>query len=106
MNEVWRWLHRLRMVWAVLAAFALGSLLILAAGKNPMAAYQALFKGAFFDYHGLANTLVKMCPMLLAGLAEVFPLAKRRTATEDDVFSLRGGDARTQRTGEAEKRKQ
>ena len=74
MNEVWRWLHRLRMVWAVLAAFALGSLLILAAGKNPMAAYQALFKGAFFDYHGLADTLVKMCPMLLAGLAVIIPM--------------------------------
>lgn len=74
MSNLLRWLHRLRMVWAVLAAFALGSLLILATSHNPLKAYASLFEGAFFDYYGLADTLIKMCPMLLAGLAVIIPM--------------------------------
>ncbi|MFC3393756.1 ABC transporter permease [Brenneria rubrifaciens] len=74
MNNLLRWLHSLRMVWAVFASFALGSLLILATGHNPFEAYAALFRGAFFDYYGLADTLIKMCPMLLTGLAVIIPM--------------------------------
>jgi simple sugar transport system permease protein len=44
------------------------------AGSRPLAAYAALFNGAFFEYHGIATTLVKMSPLLLAGLAVVLPL--------------------------------
>src|SRR5262245_30113261 len=46
----------------------------MAAGSDPLAAYSALFRGAFFEYHGIATTLVKMSPLLLAGLAVVLPL--------------------------------
>ncbi|MFE8146851.1 ABC transporter permease [Brenneria goodwinii] len=67
-------LYGLRMVLAVLAAFAVGSLLILATGHSPIYAYHALFQGAFFDYYGLADTLTKMSPMLLAGLAVIIPM--------------------------------
>ncbi len=63
-----------RSVWAVLAALIAGSGLMLLAGSDPIAAYGALFHGAFFDYWGLASTLVKMCPLLLAGLAVALPL--------------------------------
>lgn len=74
MNALLRAVYGLRMLWAVLAAFLVGSGLILATGHNPLRAYAALFEGAFFDYYGVADTLVKMCPMLLAGLAVIIPM--------------------------------
>jgi simple sugar transport system permease protein len=61
-------------VWAVLAALLAGSLLILLAGSNPLDAYAALFGGAFLDYYGLGATLVKVSPLLLAGLAVAVPM--------------------------------
>lgn len=63
-----------RSVWAVLAALAVGAIFIAIAGSNPIEAYATLFQGAFFDYWGFAATLVKMCPLLLAGLAVILPL--------------------------------
>lgn len=66
--------YLLRPVWAVLIALVLGAGLIALGGVNPVTAYVALFEGAFFDYYGFANTLVKMSPILLAGLAVVIPL--------------------------------
>jgi simple sugar transport system permease protein len=74
MATLGRLLFATRSVWAVLAALLAGSVLIAAAGSDPVAAYAALFHGAFVDYWGLAATLVKMCPLLLAGLAVVLPL--------------------------------
>ncbi|MDN2565536.1 ABC transporter permease [Aquibium sp. A9E412] len=61
-------------VWAVLAALVVGAFLVVLAGADPLAAYGALFSGAFFDYYGLASTLVRMSPLLLAGLAVIVPL--------------------------------
>jgi simple sugar transport system permease protein len=63
-----------RTVWAVVLALLVGSILIAAVGVDPLAAYGALFGGAFFDYWGFASTLVKTSPILLAGLAVVVPL--------------------------------
>lgn len=58
---------------AIAAALTVGALLILVAGSNPIDAYYALFSESFFDYWGIANTLVKTSPMLLAGLAVILP---------------------------------
>lgn len=69
-----RALYLLKSVWAVLAALLVGSLLILSSGHNPIDAYYALFDGAFFEYYGFANTLVKMSPLILAGLSVSVPL--------------------------------
>ena len=74
MDKVYRILFHLRSVWAIVLALAVGAILIAVAGSNPIEAYVTLFEGAFFDYWGLAATLVKMCPLLLAGLAVVLPL--------------------------------
>lgn len=74
MDRIWRLVFVLRSVWAVLLALAVGSILIAAAGSNPITAYATLFEGAFLDYWGFSATLVKMCPLLLAGLAVVLPL--------------------------------
>jgi simple sugar transport system permease protein len=69
-----RFLFLLKSLWAVLAALLVGAILIIISGSNPITAYRALFKGAFFDYYGFATTLVKMSPILLAGLAVLLPL--------------------------------
>jgi simple sugar transport system permease protein len=61
-------------VWAVLLALLLGAILILLAGGNPVEGYGALFRGAFADYWGIGDTLVRMSPLLLAGLAVIIPL--------------------------------
>ena len=69
-----RYFYLLRQIWAVLIALFVGSGLILIAGVSPITAYVELFKGAFLDYWGLAGTLVKTSPILLAGLAVILPL--------------------------------
>ncbi len=67
-------MYVLRPIWAVLLALLLGSGLIVLADVSPLAAYAELFKGAFLDYWGFAGTLVKMSPILLAGLAVILPM--------------------------------
>ncbi len=69
-----RLLYATKSVWAILCALLVGAVVIMAGGSDPIAAYAALFQGAFFEYHGIATTLVKMSPLLLAGLAVVLPL--------------------------------
>jgi len=66
--------YLLKGVWAILAALVVGSGLIWLGGSHPIEAYSALFSGAFLEYHGFATTLVKMSPILLAGLAVALPL--------------------------------
>lgn len=67
-------LLRLRTLWASLLALLLGAGLIAATGANPVQAYQLLFVEAYLDYWGLANTLVRASPILLAALAVIAPL--------------------------------
>src|SRR5688572_10999167 len=67
-------LYATKTVWAVLLALIAGSVLMLMAGANPIAAYRSLFGEAFFDYFGFGATLVKFSPILLAGLAVALPL--------------------------------
>ncbi len=57
---------------AVLLAFVVGSVVILAKGANPIEAYAALFKGAFGGLDSIGTTIRKTTPLLLAGLAVVF----------------------------------
>lgn len=81
-NPIGRWLGRdsgdaaerqgmpgwLSTVAIVLLALAIGALLILATGADPVVAYQALVVSAFGSVNGFAETMVKACPLLLAGL--------------------------------------
>jgi len=62
-------------VLAVLAALAVGAIIILFTGENPLSAYGALFVGAFGSIQALADTLEKATPYLFGGLA--FLLAAR-----------------------------
>jgi simple sugar transport system permease protein len=55
-------------VFATLAALAVGALMLLALGANPIKAYGALIEGAFGSGNALAETAVKAVPLLLVGL--------------------------------------
>ena len=59
---------------AVIAALAIGAVLIRAQGVNPMYAYQSLFSYSFGTADGLRGTFEKMVPLILCGLAVVIPL--------------------------------
>lgn len=53
---------------AVAAALAVGAIILLLQDTNPLTAYEAMFKGAFTNKNGLADTLVKATPLLLVAL--------------------------------------
>lgn len=55
-------------VFASLAAFAIGAIMLLILGANPIQAYAALFQGAFGSGNAIAETTVKAVPLLLVGL--------------------------------------
>jgi general nucleoside transport system permease protein len=74
MNTVLGWLERFRLAAACAAALLVGAALIALTGVSPLQAYRELVAGAFFDYWGLAATLTKTCPILLAGLAVIIPM--------------------------------
>lgn len=67
-------IYSLRSVISVIAALIVGAGLVILAGGDPLKAYAALFSGAFLDYWGIASTLVRMVPILLAGLAVIIPM--------------------------------
>jgi len=74
LDTLLRMVYLLKGVIAVLMALLVGAWLIWLTDADPFHAYSALFGGAFFDYYGFASTLVKMSPILLAGLAVALPL--------------------------------
>jgi ABC-type uncharacterized transport system permease subunit len=55
-------------VFATFAALAVGAVMLLILGANPIRAYGALLEGAFGSGNALAETAVKAVPLLLVGL--------------------------------------
>jgi general nucleoside transport system permease protein len=55
-------------VFATFAALAVGAVMLLVLGANPIEAYGALVEGAFGSGNALAETAVKAVPLLLVGL--------------------------------------
>lgn len=53
---------------AVLAAFAVGAIMLVALRADPLQAYSSLFVGAFGDLSGITQTMAKATPLLLVGL--------------------------------------
>ncbi len=53
---------------AVVAAFTIGALMLLALGANPLRGYAALLEGAFGGWDALADTALKSMPLLLVGV--------------------------------------
>lgn len=52
----------------VLASLLLGAVLMVIYGSNPLIAYSALLKSAFGSVNNISETLIKACPLVLAGL--------------------------------------
>lgn len=59
------WIYSLLVV---LLAFLIGALFIAMIGANPLVAYSALLRASFGNINGFAETMIKACPLLLAGL--------------------------------------
>jgi ABC-type uncharacterized transport system permease subunit len=57
---------------AILAAFLVSAILIIAWGANPLDAYVALFRGAFGSPNAIATTLERMTPLVFTGLAVAY----------------------------------
>ena len=88
LTDDFRWRRVAIPVLAVLAALAIGALLILLAGKSPLTAYRALFRSAFGNRNAWAETLVKMTPLLLAGMGTAVSLRARifNIGAEGQIF--------------------
>jgi ABC-type uncharacterized transport system permease subunit len=73
----------------LLLALGVGAVVIAFSGKNPVAAYQALFRGAFGSYKAVANTLDRSTVMILAGLAAVlaFSTSVRNLGIEGQLYA-------------------
>ena len=56
-------------VLAILISFAVGAVIILATGNDPIAAYAALFTGAFGGPSAIGSTLLRATPLIFTGLA-------------------------------------
>lgn len=57
---------------AILTAIIFGSVMILLAGRDPIAAYYGLIEGAWLEPKGLTQSLLKASPLILSGLAVGF----------------------------------
>lgn len=62
---------------SIVLAFVGGACLIVISGINPLFAYGALFKGAFWGIDNFSETALKLTPLLLTGLGVAFPLKCR-----------------------------
>lgn len=54
---------------AALIAFAVGCIIFISLGVNPVTAYLAMFKGVFGSLHSFSEVLVKATPLIFTGLA-------------------------------------
>ncbi|HNR79339.1 MAG TPA: ABC transporter permease [Mesotoga infera] len=57
---------------SVIIALLIASIVIIIIGKNPLTAYRIMLEGAFGGAEQLANTIIKMTPLILTGLAVGF----------------------------------
>jgi simple sugar transport system permease protein len=67
MTAPW-WLAWVVPILSILLALITGALIIASQGVNPLAAYKAMFAGAFGTGYAVSETLVKAIPLMLAGL--------------------------------------
>lgn len=54
---------------AIFTALIVGAIMILLAGRDPVAAYEALIEGALLEPRGLMQSLLKTAPLILSGLS-------------------------------------
>jgi ABC-type uncharacterized transport system permease subunit len=69
-SKVVAWLRgSLPQIIAVLGAFLIGAIVLLATGHSPLEAYGAMLTGAFGDIFGIGQTLTQATPILFTALA-------------------------------------
>lgn len=68
---------------AILLSLIVAAVIMLLGGYDPLAAYSALFEGAFGSFNSVANTLSKSIPLLFAGLSFAF-------ASKGGLFNIGG----------------
>lgn len=68
---------------AILLSLVIAAVIMLLGGYDPLAAYSAMFDGAFGSFNALANTLSKSIPLLFAGLSFAF-------ASKGGLFNIGG----------------
>jgi ABC-type uncharacterized transport system permease subunit len=69
-SRVIAWLRdSLAQIIAVLGAFLIGAIVLLATGHSPLEAYGAMLTGAFGDVYGVGQTLTQATPILFTALA-------------------------------------
>ena len=66
--RLWRFFDFLLPLIATLAALAVGAVILILLGENPLEAYGALMEGAVGSTNALADTLVKATPLLLVAV--------------------------------------
>ncbi len=66
--RLWRVFTLSLPILATLAALAVGAVMLILLGENPLAAYSALMEGALGSTNALADTLVKATPLLLVAV--------------------------------------
>ena len=75
MVDAW-WMRALRTVGVPLAsvalAMAIGSVIIMVSGQDPVAAFAALLQGAFGGWYQIGETVMRATPLMLTGLAVGF----------------------------------
>ena len=54
---------------AIVIAFVIGAIIVLATGNNPVAAYVSLLQGAVGDSNAIGRTLLNATPLIFTGLA-------------------------------------
>jgi simple sugar transport system permease protein len=82
-------LQLLNYVLILLLGLGIGAVIIVSSGKDPLAAYQALFRGAFGSRMAVANTLDRSTVMILAGLSAVlaFSTSVRNLGIEGQLYA-------------------
>lgn len=58
---------------AAMIAFLIGAGIVLASGRSPLLAYQALIEGAFGNTRAIAQTLAKSTPIMFTALSFAYP---------------------------------
>ena len=58
----------LDIIWITLLTIAVGTILILLCGANPVEAYQRFFGGVFGNLNGFCEIFVKATPLIFTGL--------------------------------------
>jgi len=73
-EKIWSWLtgslrNSIPQIVAIIAAFLIGAIVLLATGFSPLEAYGAMLIGAIGDIYGIGQTLTQATPILFTALA-------------------------------------